>query len=440
MQNQADIADTTDDQSRGSRWSSLLWFVTFLATGALLWWIGGGIPPLAWRQVEQALREHATSQPQFPLLLAQMAFLLAAWGVLLLLTVRVTARVFQQMTASLSQRPPIEQNLQAQPVRSEAVDAQETASGHIKPETVSASRSPQLTRGGGQSPLQKDHAPNSSLQVQAADVQLPSLAPPFQPALFGQPMQLAVGSCSVEGLQQEPSTTAYLLTESGSEKIASFSWPVALFALVDHIPRDEPGNTRSCHVIETMRDRVRHACTGPQPLSDDTLATLMAEQVQNVTRVIGQAEKANPAMAAVLVVGSRLYLANFGDTQVYLCCSQNGLYQITDVLEGGRLLAEYAHNSAHHSSKRHRRKQQGQRRDISLTRQDHLLALPLTSGDSVLICSDGLWSVLHTAYLEHLIRSARPDPSAMCAALVRAVRTSGSTDAVHLIVVHCQGS
>ncbi len=49
-----------------------------------------------------------------------------------------------------------------------------------------------------------------------------------------------------------------------------------------------------------------------------------------------------------------------------------------------------------------------------------------------------MWSILHAAYLEHLIRSAGPDPSAICSALLLAVRKSGGTDPVSIIAVHCQ--
>ncbi len=55
----------------------------------------------------------------------------------------------------------------------------------------------------------------------------------------------------------------------------------------------------------------------------------------------------------------------------------------------------------------------------------------------VLLCSDGVWSALHMAYLEHLIRSAGPDPPAICSAVLLAVRKSGSTDPMNMMVVSC---
>ncbi len=434
--------DTTDGNRRWSLWYCLVLGAGILATGILLLWIGDGFPPLAWRQLAQLLSEPAPSRPQFALILGQVVFLLAAWGFLFILTIRSIYHVWHYGLAVGTTPRPGEQHLRG-PLDSNAVLA-----SHASPlpqaqhATTSESLPQQLNSMGGQSHPYEDHDRDVSLQLQVADVRPPSPMRPLQPALSGEPLQFTVGSCSDEGMQHEPPATAYLLTVDGSDTNASFSWPVGLFALVDHIPRDELGHTTSCLAIETMRDTVIHACTSTQPLDDETLAVLVAEHVQNVTRIIGQQSQiddANPAMAAALVVGSQMVVANLGDTHVYLCCSQDGFYQITDALGVVRLRTEQDRSTARPSSPHLRGKQKGQRRGTSGTLQDRGLALPLATGDIVLLCSDGVWSVLHAAYLEHIIRSAGPDPSAICSALLRAVRKSGGTDPVSLIVVRCQG-
>ncbi len=434
--------DTTDGNRRWSLWYCLVLGAGILATGILLLWIGDGFPPLAWSQFAQLLSEPAPSRPQFALILGQVVFLLAAWGLLFILTIRSIYHVWHYGLAVGTTPRPGEQHLRG-PLDSSAVLA-----SHASPlpqaqhATTSESLPQQLNRMGGQSHPYEDHDRDVSLQLQVADVRPPSPMRPLQPALFGEPLQFTVGSCSDEGMQHEPPATAYLLTVDGSDTNASFSWPGGLFALVDQIPRDEPGHTRSCLAIEVMRDTVIHACAGTQSLSDEALATLLGEQVQRVTHIIGQQSQddaANPAMAAILVVGSQLYLANRGDIRVYLCGSQDGFYQITDAQGVVRLLAEHDRSTAHRSSPHPRGKQKEQRRSTSHTLQDHGFALPLATGDIVLLCSDGVWSVLHAAYLEHIIRSTGPDPSGICSALLRAVRKSGSTDPVSLIVVRCQG-
>ena len=434
--------DTADGNRGRSLWGYLVLGVGILATGILLLWIGNGFPPLAWRQFAQLLSEHAPSRPQFPLVLGQLVFLLAAWGLLLILTIRSMYHVWQHRLAGRTTPRPDEQHLRGHTGSSAVRDSHPRPLQEAQPDTASDPLPPQVSRAGGQSPPYEDHAQDSSPPLQVAAVLPPSPLQPSQPVIFGEPLQFTVGSCSDEGMQQEPSTTAYLLTEVGNENGISPSLPMSLFAVVDRIPRDEPGHTKSCLAIETMRDTVIHACTSTQLLSDETLAALVAEHVQNVTRIIGQQSQiddANPAMAAALVVGSQMVVANLGDARVYLCCSQNGFYQITDALGVVRLRTEQDRSTARPSSPHPRGKQKGQRKGTSRTLQDRGLALPLATGDIVLLCSDGVWSVLHAAYLEHIIRSTGPDPSGICSALLQAVRKSGSTDAVSMIVVRCQG-
>ena len=432
--------DTTDHKRRWSLWYCLVLGAGILGTGILLLWIGGGFPPLAWRQFAPLLSEHAPSRPQYALVLGQVVLLLAAWGLLLILTIRSMVHVWQYGLAGRSTPRPGEQHFRGSTGSSAVLASHAPPLPQAHPDSTSELLPPQLNSMGGPSHPYEDHDRDVSPLLQVADVRPSSPVPPLQPAPFGGPMQFTVGSCSDEGVQQEPSTTAYLLTESGNDTNVSFSWPGGLFALADHIPRDEPGHTRSCLAIEVMRDTVIHACAGTQSLGDEAIATLLGEQVQRVTHIIGQQSQddvANPAMAAILVVGSQLYLANRGDTRVYLCGSQDGLYQITDAQGVVRLLAEHDRSTAHRSSPHPRGKQKEQRRSTSHTLQDHGLTLPLATGDLVLLCSDGVWSVLHATYLEHLIRSAGPDPSAICSALLLAARQSGSTDPMSMIVVHC---
>ncbi len=432
--------DTTDGNRRWSLWYCLALGAGILATGILLFWIGDGVPPLAWRQFTQLLSEHAPSQPQFLLVLGQLAFLVAAWGLLFIFAVRNMVHFWHHRLAGRSTPRPSEQHRRGDTGSSAALASHAPPLHQAQPDTTHESLPQQRNSVGGSSHPYEDHDRDVSPPLHVTDVRPSSPVPPLQPALFGEPLQFTVGSCSAEVTQQEPSTTAYLLTESGSGTNASISWPGGLFALVDHIPRDEPGHTKSFLAIETMRDTVIHTCTNTQPLSDETLATLVTEHVQNVTRIIGQQSQiddANPAMAAALVVGSQMVVANLGDARIYLCSSPEGFYQITDASGMTRLLTERSDPTSRYSPHQNKRKQHVRGSGTSSATTDHSCAVPLVEGDIVLLCSDGVWSVLHATYLEHLIRSAGPDPSAICAALLLAARQSGSTDPLSIIVVSC---
>lgn len=431
----------TTNGTRGiSLWGCLGLGAAILGTGILLFWMGDGFPPLAWRQFAQLLSEHTPSRSQFPLVLGQMAFLVAAWGLLLILIIRSMFHLWHDGLAGGTTPRPHARHLREQTHRSAVLESHAPLLQPAQPDTTSESPPQSVNRVGGLSSTHEDHDRDVSPSLQGADAPLSSPFQPLQPALFGEPLKLTVGSCSDEGIQHEPSTTAYLLTEVGSENGTSPSLPMSLFALVDRLPREEPAYTRSCLAVASMRDTVIHAYTGAQLSGDEELATLLDEQVQRVTHVIAQHsqdEETVLAMAAALIVGSHLFVANTGETCVSLCRSQEDLSQLTEAPAVMPLLAARSSPAARHSPRQNKKHQPLRQSATSRTITGYSSAVPLVEGDIILLCSDGVWSILHAAYLEHLIRSAGPDPTAICSAVRLAVRKSGSTDPVNMIAVSC---
>ncbi len=385
--------DTTNGNRGVSLWGWLVLGAGILATSMMLFWIGDGFPPQAWRQVVHLLSEHTPSRSQFPLVLGQLAFLVAAWGLLLILTIRSMFHLWHDGLAGGTTPRPHAQHLREQTHRSAVLESHAPPPQPAQPDTTSEPLPQQVNRVGGLASTHEDSDRDVSPSLQVADVRLSSPFQPLQPALFGEPLQLTVGSCSAEGIQHEPSTTAYLLTEVGSENGTSPSLPMSLFALVDRLPREEPAYTRSCLAVASMRDTVIHTYTGAQLSGDEELATLLGEQVQRVTHVIrqhSQGEETVLAMAAVLIVGSHLFVANTGETHVYLCRSQEDLSQLTEAPAAMSLLAARSSPAARHSPRQNKRKQYVRGSSASRATTGHSSAVPLVEGDIVLLCSDGV--------------------------------------------------
>ena len=180
-----------------------------------------------------------------------------------------------------------------------------------------------------------------------------------------------------------------------------------------------------------------HACTGTQAPGDHALATQLEEQVQHVTRIIGQQSQGDEALLAItasLIIGSTMFVVNRGDTRVYLCRSPNGFTEASGILHS---FTEESSSIARQGSPQPGGKRNQRRKSTSRTPKDHPYAVPLAAGDTILLCSDGVWSLLHATYLEQIMRSAGPDAAAICAALLVAARRSGSSDPMSMIVVHC---
>jgi serine/threonine protein phosphatase PrpC len=412
----------------------LLW-MGILGTGTFLSWLGGGFPPLVWRQFLRLQQVLAPSQPQFVLLLAQGAFLLAAWGLLLILTLRMTWDCRHLLPARRAR-----QHVRGQrsPDATDVTQANAPQDMHAGPTRGSVPL--YLHRASGAYGQHEDKAQDSSRPLQGEDAAQRAPWWLFQPALCGEPVALNAFSCHEEGTPQKPSTAAYLLTDIGGTNSAAPSRPVSFFAIADRLPCEEPAYTTICLAIEAMRDTVMQACSGTQALSDHALATLLEEQVQHVTRIIGQqslGDETLPAVSASLIIGSTMLVANRADTRAYVCRSPNGFSQVTGA--SGDLLSfnEESSSAARQGSLQPRGKRNERRKSTPRTPKDHPSAVPLAAGDTVLLCSDGVWSLLHAPYLEQIIRSAGPDSAAICAALLVAARKSGSTDPMSMIVVRC---
>ncbi len=429
----------TPDPSSGDKGLSwldcvLLW-MGILGTGTFLSWLGGGFPPLVWRQFLRLHDVLVPSQPQFVLLLAQGTFLLAAWRLLLILTLRMTWDCQHLLSARRAR-----QHVRGRRPRDATDVTQANAPQDMHAGPTRGSVPLHLHRASAAYGQHEDKTRGSSRPLQGEEAAQRSPWWLFQPALFGEPLQLNAVSCREEGTHKKPATTAYLMTDIGGTNSAAPSRPVSFFAIADRLPSEEPGYTTICHAIESMRDTIMHACTGTQALGDHALATLLEEQVQHVTRIIGQQSQGDEALLPItssLIIGSTMFVVIKGETRLYLCRSPNGFTQVTEASGVLHSFNEESSSTPRQGSPQPGGKRNEHRKSTSRTPKDHPCAIPLAAGDTILLCSDGVWSILHATYLEQIMRSAGPDSAAICAALLVAARRSGSTDPMSMIVVHC---
>src|SRR5260370_19892593 len=110
-------------EKRLSRWDCLLLYAGMLGTGLLLWGMGGGYPPPAWSHLARLLHEPALSHLQVMLIMAQAGFLLAAWGLLFILTLRLTAHCMSRLFTTRAQQAPTRQHIAGLKQRQAAVKA-----------------------------------------------------------------------------------------------------------------------------------------------------------------------------------------------------------------------------------------------------------------------------------------------------------------------------
>jgi serine/threonine protein phosphatase PrpC len=141
---------------------------------------------------------------------------------------------------------------------------------------------------------------------------------------------------------------------------------------------------------------------------------------------------------AAAVVGDRLVVAQVGDSRAYLI--RNGrLFQLTRDQTFLNYLAERGAPLPPEPEKDSRRSILTQAVGTSKTLNVKLTGARLRAEDSVLVCSDGLYSMVKPAeVLEALEEGATPQ--SMCKALVDAANARGGSDNVTVIVARVSGS
>ena len=145
--------------------------------------------------------------------------------------------------------------------------------------------------------------------------------------------------------------------------------------------------------------------------------------------------KIGTTMAAALVVGPTAYVANVGNSRTYLYRNNQGLSQITqDHSLTARLLREGTITSRDINAQSYRKvleRYLGRHASVEVDS----FVVQLRTGDILLLCSDGLWEMVHDAEIEKIICSSEPYPMQISTMLVQSALNHGGADNLSVIVV-----
>jgi serine/threonine protein phosphatase PrpC len=254
-----------------------------------------------------------------------------------------------------------------------------------------------------------------------------------QPALAVQ-----VGSETDPGLKRNQSPNEDTVFVTRGVIPSASSKPFVLLMVADGMGGQARGQEASRLAVQSLGDYVSNSLRSKQVVSRAFLPFLKTG-VQYANRVLYQRNQEQrtamgTTMTAVLVVDTTAYVAHVGDSRCYLYRAQAGLSQITQdhslvaaLVVAGVIKPEDIYT---HPRRNLIYRCLGEQSPVEVD----TYAVPLTAGDMLLLCSDGLWEMVRDQQIAAILTSSLRDPAQTAHALIQAALAGGGEDNVSAIV------
>ncbi len=189
--------------------------------------------------------------------------------------------------------------------------------------------------------------------------------------------------------------------------------PFVLLVVADGMGGQAHGQEASRLAVQSLGDYVSGSLGSKQVVSKAFLPLLKGAQYAN--RVLYQRNQKQKTtmgttMTAVLVVDTTAYVAHVGDSRFYLYRQQAGLSQITQdhslvaaLVGAGVIQPEDIYT---HPMRNLIYRCLGEKSTVEVD----TYAIPLTAGDMLLLCSDGLWEMVRDRRIAAILTSSQCDP------------------------------
>jgi serine/threonine protein phosphatase PrpC len=254
-------------------------------------------------------------------------------------------------------------------------------------------------------------------------------------------LALQVGADLDPGLRRKhgPNEDTLFVTHGTIPSVSSIPTPFALFAVADGMGGHAHGQEASRLAVDTLAKSVCGLLSRQQPRPDAFLP-LLIEGVRSANQAVyqrnqGQRDNMGTTMTAALVVDTTAYVAHAGDSRCYLYRPPAGLSQITHdhsivaalvdvhVIQPEDIYTHPMRNLIYRSL--------GEKASVEVDG----FTVPLTAGDILLLCSDGLWEMVRDPQIAAILSEPAPDASRTAHALIQAALAGGGEDNVSAIVV-----
>ena len=206
-----------------------------------------------------------------------------------------------------------------------------------------------------------------------------------------------------------------------------------LFVVADGMGGHNAGDFASSHAVEILVDEIRKdADYNPVKVirhAIETANTEIIEQAQKDEGLRGM----GTTMVVSTIVGQYAYVANVGDSRLYVV--QGQIQQITkdhslvqEMVRLGEISPEEARN---HRDKNIITRALGAEKTVDIDFFD----LKLEAGDTILMCSDGLSNMVDDRKLEEIILDSEMELTEKGKTLIREANLNGGKDNIAIILI-----
>jgi serine/threonine protein phosphatase PrpC len=180
---------------------------------------------------------------------------------------------------------------------------------------------------------------------------------------------------------------------------------------------------------------------GSDLISDEFILETLVEGVQWANRTVYESSQKNGAdmgttITAALVFDSTAYIVNVGDSRTYVYHDREG--QLVQVTRDHSMVARLVETGAisrdavyTHPDRNKVYRGLGDKDTVKVD----WFTLSVSTGDYLLLCSDGLWEMVRDHEIARIMQKCAGNPPQASAALVTAALKGGGADNISAIVV-----
>ncbi len=258
-------------------------------------------------------------------------------------------------------------------------------------------------------------------------------------------LHLSVGQRSDPGQMRDLNEDSMLILLLAPTYESRTKPVLGLFAVADGMGGHESGEVASKMALQVLAERIIHALilpelTGNLVAEDEVPARLRQAILAANDAVYLIRQKAGTDMGttltAALIRDNRLFLAHVGDCRAYRWTA-NGLEQLTtdhsvvaSMIASGQAAPEEIYTHPHRSIIY---RCIGDKPVVEVDTD----VLPLASGERIILCSDGLWEMVHSEGIADVMMQ-EADPQLACDRLVQHANAAGGEDNISVIIIQVE--